>query len=78
MAKNRLFALYGTWEGLVWCKILPRGVGAICPYFGDFLFVDKIEKCKLSFFLGRTLHEIILDKIGFYRIIYMTIYYDIS
>ena len=35
MAKNRLFALYGTWEGLVWCKILPRGVGTICPYFWE-------------------------------------------
>ena len=27
--KNRFWALYGTWDGLVWGKILPRGVGTI-------------------------------------------------
>ena len=40
------------------------------------LFLLNIEKCQLFFFI--TLYEIILDKIGFYRIIYMITYYDIS
>ena len=31
---KRIFCgLYGFWEDLIWCKILPRGVGMICPYF---------------------------------------------
>ena len=38
MATNRFFALYGFWEGLVWCKILPQGVGTICPYFWEVIF----------------------------------------
>ena len=47
--KNRFFALYGFWEGLVWCEILPQGVGTICPYFWEVIFFAKIEKCKLFF-----------------------------
>ena len=35
MAQNRFFALYGFWEGLLWCKILPSGVGTICPHFWE-------------------------------------------
>ena len=50
MAKNRFFALYGFWEGLVWCEILPQGVGTICPYFWEVIFCAKIEKCKLFVF----------------------------
>ena len=49
MAKKSFFALYGTWEGLIWGKILPRGVGTICPYFWEIIFFAKIEKCKLFF-----------------------------
>ena len=50
MAQNRFFALYGFWEGLVWCEILPQGVGTICPYFWEVIFFAKIEKCKLFFY----------------------------
>ena len=39
--KNRFWALYSSWDGLVWCKILPRGVGTICPYFWQVSFVTK-------------------------------------
>ena len=38
---NRFWALYGTWDGLVWGKILPRGVGTICPYFWQVRFLTK-------------------------------------
>ena len=31
--KSISFSLYGFWEGLLWCKILPPDVGTICPYF---------------------------------------------
>ena len=31
--KNSFCSLYGTWEGLVRCKILLQSVGTICPYF---------------------------------------------
>ena len=30
--KKEVFLLYGIWEGLGRGKILPRGVGRICPY----------------------------------------------
>ena len=39
--KNRFWALYGTWDGLVWGKILPRGVGTICPCFWQVIFFTK-------------------------------------
>ena len=40
--KKQEMALYGTWEGLVWGKILPRGVGTICPSFWEFQKSRKI------------------------------------
>ena len=39
--KKTIFALYGTWEGLVWGQILPEGVGSICPYFLETCFLQK-------------------------------------
>ena len=35
------FALYGSWEVLDGCKILPRGVGMICPYFWEICFFTR-------------------------------------
>ena len=37
--KTFVFALYGTWELLNKCKIFPRGVGMICPYFWEIVFL---------------------------------------
>ena len=61
MAKNRFFALYGSWGGLVWCKILPRGVGTICPYFWEVIFLQKSRSvnyvfCRACFSFLRSSH----------------------
>ena len=32
------FVLYITWDDFVWCKILPQGVGTICPSFWKLTF----------------------------------------
>ena len=32
-AVGYFLTLYGRWEALDGCKILPQGVGTICPYF---------------------------------------------
>ena len=45
-----VFSLYGFWEGLVWCKILPRGVGTICPYFWEVIFSAKRWEVSTIFF----------------------------
>ena len=55
LKKISFLGLYGFWEGLVWCKILPRGVGTICPYFWEVIFFAKIEKCQLF------VYELILE-----------------
>ena len=47
MVKDRFF--YGTWEGLVWCKILPRGVGTICPSVWEFQKNWKIQTLSEPF-----------------------------
>ena len=35
-------ALYGTWEVLDGCEILPQGVGMICPYFWEIFFLSSL------------------------------------
>ena len=47
--KNWFFALYGFWEGLVWCEILPQGVGTICPYFWEVIFLLKSRSVNYLF-----------------------------
>ena len=39
--KNRFLTLYGRWEALDGCKILPQGVGTICPYFWEIWLSTK-------------------------------------
>ena len=39
--QNRFLALYGRWEALDGCKILPQGVGTICPYFWEIWLSTK-------------------------------------
>ena len=51
--KNRFWALYGTWDGLVWGKILPRGVGTICPYFWQVRFFTKNVYLWYTIFVWR-------------------------
>ena len=47
--KKWFFALYGFGEGLVWCKILPQGVGTICSYFRELIFLLKSR--SVNYFL---------------------------
>ena len=53
--KKKQFGLYGFWKGLVGCKILPRGVGTICPFFcKKSFFSEKMPYLVISiFFPGR-------------------------
>ena len=43
--KTLIWSLYGTWEALDACKILPQGLGTICP---SFLELQKITKNRLT------------------------------
>ena len=51
--KNRIFALYGSWEALIGCKILPRGVGTIStpgkPFPDTFKNLENLDLYFLYF-----------------------------
>ena len=61
MATNRFFELYGTWEGSLWCKILPQGVGTICPYFWEICLLTKNVHFDTRFVCYRSVSKIKLS-----------------
>ena len=53
--EHLIFAWYGRWGALDACKILPQGVGTICPHVWEITFPLK-NMCGCVFLLFFTCH----------------------
>ena len=64
-----IFAIYGSWEDMVCSKILPRGVGIICPLESDILrILNFLENWMFIFWNGGCLQISTVIRVSHVRI----------